>query len=241
MRKTFFLFLLLCLPTSVFSQSDGDNLLKAKKEKPPIVLYKVISAQRDTTYLDTSLSLQKDYKFNYLRKDNFELQEFSNVGQPYNKLAYDFNNLNLKPLFVAQSHHFGYREVEDMEYFNLPTPLTELYFKTAFKQGQQLDAFFSVNTSDQFNFSVAYKGVRSLGAYQHSLTSTGDFRFSTNYHTKNKRYQILAHVMSLDLLNQENGGLTNESVALFQSNNSEFRDRGRLDVKFEDAENELKG
>ena len=128
-----------------------------------------------------------------------------------------------------------------MEYFNLPTPLTELYFKTAFKQGQQLDAFFSVNTSDQFNFSVAYKGVRSLGAYQHSLTSTGDFRFSTNYHTKNKRYQILAHVMSLDLLNQENGGLTNESVALFQSNNSEFRDRGRLDVKFEDAENELKG
>lgn len=241
MRKTFFLFLLLCLPTSVFSQSDGDNLLKAKKEKPPIVLYKIISAQRDTTYLDTSLSLQKEYKFNYLRKDNFELQEFSNVGQPYNKLAYDFNNLNLKPLFVAQSHHFGYREVEDMEYFNLPTPLTELYFKTAFKQGQQLDAFFSVNTSDQFNFSVAYKGVRSLGAYQHSLTSTGDFRFSTNYHTKNKRYQILAHVMSLDLLNQENGGLTNESVALFQSNNSEFRDRGRLDVKFEDAENELKG
>ena len=127
MRKTFFLFLLLCLPTSVFSQSDGDNLLKAKKEKPPIVLYKIISAQRDTTYLDTSLSLQKEYKFNYLRKDNFELQEFSNVGQPYNKLAYDFNNLNLKPLFVAQSHHFGYREVEDMEYFNLPTPLTELY------------------------------------------------------------------------------------------------------------------
>lgn len=241
MRETFFLFLLLCLPTSVFSQSDGDNLLKAKKEKPPIVLYKIISAQRDTTYLDTSLNLQKEYKFNYLRKDNFELQEFSNVGQPYNKLAYDFNNLNLKPLFVAQSHHFGYREVEDMEYFNLPTPLTELYFKTAFKQGQQLDAFFSVNTSDQFNFSVAYKGVRSLGAYQHSLTSTGDFRFSTNYHTKNKRYQILAHVMSLDLLNQENGGLTNESVALFQSNNSEFRDRGRLDVKFEDAENELKG
>ena len=42
----------------------------------------------------------------------------------------------------------------------------------------------------------------------------------------------------MDLLNQENGGLTNESVALFQSNNSEFRDRGRLDVKFEDAENE---
>jgi hypothetical protein len=241
MRKTFFLFLLLYFPTIVFSQNDGENFLKKNKEKPPIKLYKIISAQKDTTYLDTSLNLQKEYKFNYLRKDNFELQEFANVGQPYNELAYDFDKLNLKPLFVAQSHHFGYREVEDMQYFNLPTPLTELYFKTAFKQGQQLDAFFSINTSNQFNFSIAYKGVRSLGAYQNSLTSTGDFRFTTNYQSKNKRYQILAHIMALELLNEENGGLTDESVLLFQSDDKEFRDRGRLDVKFEDAENELKG
>ena len=36
-------------------------------------------------------------------------------------------------------------------------------------------------------------------------------------------------------------GLTDESVLLFESNNSEFRDRGRLEVNFQDAENELKG
>ena len=83
--------------------------------------------------------------------------------------------------------------------------------------------------------------MRSLGAYQHSLTSTGDFRFTTNYHTKNNRYNILAHVTALDLINQQNGGLTDESVLLFESNNSEFRDRGRLEVNFQDAENELKG
>ncbi len=161
MRKTFFLFLLLCSSALVFSQNEGEKTKKQKKEKPPVTLYKIISAKRDTTFLDTSLSVQRDYKFNYLRKDNFELQEFANVGQPYNNLAYEFDNINLKPLFVAQSHHFGYREIEDMEYYNLPTPLTELYFKTAFKQGQQLDAFFSLNTSEQFNFSIAYKGVRS--------------------------------------------------------------------------------
>ena len=131
MRKTFFLFLLLYFPTIVFSQNDGENFLKKKKEKPPITLYKIISAQRDTTYLDTSLNLQKDYKFNYLRKDNFEIQEFANVGQPNNKLAYDFDKLNLKPLFVAQSHQFGYREVEDMQYFRLPTPLTRFFYRSS--------------------------------------------------------------------------------------------------------------
>ena len=88
---------------------------------------------------------------------------FANVGATYNTLAYDFSRKNFKPLFVAQRHHFNYDQIEDVSYYNVPTPLTELYFKTAFEQGQQLDAFFTVNTSEQFNFSIAYKGVRSLG------------------------------------------------------------------------------
>ena len=100
-----------------------------------------------------------------------------------------FSSNKLMPLFGARARHFNYREIEDVNYFYVPTPLTELMFKTAFEQGQLLDAFFTVNTSKQFNFSVAYKGLRSLGKYQHALTSTGNFRFTTNYKTKNNRYK----------------------------------------------------
>jgi hypothetical protein len=211
------------------------------KTKPPIELYQIISADRDTTIVDTSLTIAKDYKFNYLRRDDFELMPFVNVGQTYNSLAYTFDESNLKPLFVAQSHHFNYREIEDMQYFRVPTPLTELYYRTAFEQGQQLDAFLTVNTSDQFNFSIAYKGVRSLGNYQQMLTSTGNFRFTTNYHTKSKRYKLRAHVAAQDILNEENGGLNANSIALFESADPEFEDRARLDVNFENAENKLEG
>ena len=241
MHKTFLLFLFLIASAFVYSQNVEGNSPKKKKEKPSVTLYKIFSTKRDTTFVDTSLSIQKEYKFNYLRRDIFELQEFANVGQTYNKLAYEFNKTNLLSLFAAQSHHYNYREIEGMEYFNVPTPLSELYFKTAFKQGQQLDAFFTINTSEQFNFSMEYMGVRSLGAYQNSLTSTGNFKFTTNYHTKNKRLHILAHVTAQDILNEENGGLTEESIILFQTNHSDFKDRGRLDVNFEDAENLLKG
>ena len=241
MRKTFLLVMFLCFSALVFSQNDGGKPKKEKKEKPSVTLYKIVSARQDTTFVDTSLTIQRDYKFNYLRKDNFEFQEFNNVGLPYNHLAYDFNNINLKPLFAAQAHHFNYREIEDVQYYNVPTPLTELYFRTAFKQGQQLDAFFAINTSEQINFSVAYKGVQSLGTYQHQKTSTGDFKFSTNYHTKNKRYHLIAHVNAQDLTNQENGGLTEESILLFQSGDNDFKDRGRLEVNYENAESELKG
>ena len=236
MKKTLLLLLIICASATVFSQTTP-----GKKEKPPIDYYKIISAARDTTFVDTTLSIKKKYKFNYLRKDNFELLQFSNVGQTYNSLAYSFDRLNLKPLFVAQSHHFNYKEIEDVNYFNVPTPLTELYYKTAYAQGQQMDAFFTVNTSPQFNFSIGYKGVRSLGKYQHILTSTGNFLFTSNYRTKNKRYVARAHVAAQDIYNQENGGLTDNSLQLFINDNPEFSDRGRLDVKFEDAENKLEG
>ena len=104
MRNTLLLLLLLCASATVFSQTPN-----ATKEKPPIDYYKIILTARDTTFVDTTLSIEKKYKFNYLRRDNFELLQFSNVGQTYNSLAYSFDRLNLKPLFVAQSHHFNYK------------------------------------------------------------------------------------------------------------------------------------
>ncbi len=241
--KNVLLFVLCCFVTTLSWAQNEDEASpkKDKKEKPPIELYKIVSHDRDTTYIDTTLSIQKEYKYNYLRKDNFELLPFANVGQTYNTLAYDFSRKNFKPLFVAQAHHFNYDQIEDISYYNVPTPLSELYFKTAFEQGQQLDAFFTVNTNEQFNFSISYKGIRSLGQYQQALASTGNFRFTTNYHTENNRYKIRAHVAAQDVLNEENGGLPASSIPIFTGDEGNFDDRARIDVNFENAESKLEG
>ncbi|MEP1488014.1 MAG: putative porin [Algibacter sp.] len=210
--------------------------IKAKIED-----YLIISHRNDTTYVDTTLSIKKEYKFNYLRKDNFGLIPFSNLGQTYNSLTYNFESTSLMPSFGARARHFNYMEIEDINYYRVPTPLTELFFKTAFEQGQLADSFFTVNTSPQFNFSLAYKGMRSLGKYQHILTSTGNFRFTTNYQTKDKRYNFRGHVVTQDLLNEENGGLQDDQIENFETGAEEFIDRSILTVNFEDAESILKG
>ncbi len=266
MNKLFLVFVFLLFVTGSFAQKkpppklnkkeilsnnnpDTNQQGKEKKnnkrasldEKPPIDLYKIISINRDTTTVDTTLSIKKDYRFNYLRKDDFEWMPFSNVGQPYNNLSFSFNQKDLLPFFGARARHFSYKELSDIYYYEVPTPLTELYFKTAFQQGQQLDAMFTVNTSKEFNIAVGYKGVRSLGAYQHILTSTDNFWASTNYHTKNKKYFLRAHLASQDILNEENGGLNANSLQLFINDDPEFNDRGRLDVNYEDAETVLRG
>ena len=77
--------------TTSFSGSTAYDKLK---DKTIISDYLIISHESDTTFVDTTLSINKLYKFNYLRKDNFELLKFSNLGQTYNKLGYSFYNKN---------------------------------------------------------------------------------------------------------------------------------------------------
>ncbi|MBT8377172.1 MAG: putative porin [Bacteroidia bacterium] len=254
----FFIFMMSC--TFMFSQEkdgnvarvqDSTRLQKARiKEKdrsdrqgnkPKIEDYKKISFSSDTTYIDTTLTIKKEYKFNYLRKDNFNLLSFANIGQTYNNLSYDRVEQNTIPLFGARARHFNYMEVSDIDYYKVPTPLTELFYKTAFQQGQVLDAFFTVNTSKNFNFSIAYKGLRSQGNYRNTLTSTGNFRFTSNYQAKNENYRVRLHLVFQDLLNQENGGLTDDGVSNFVSGAPEFDDRGVFTPQFENAENILEG
>ena len=49
--------------------------------------YSIFDISNDTLKVDTVLNINKYYKHNYLRKDNFELIEFSNTGHTYNSLG----------------------------------------------------------------------------------------------------------------------------------------------------------
>ena len=216
-------------------------VLRDTTQKPPITAYKIITIRGDTTYVDTTLAIYKDYRFNYLRKDNFELVPFANVGQTYNRLGHDLKGEKLIPDIGARARHFGFMNAEDIKYYEVPTPLTELYYRTVPEQGQNLDAFFTINTSPRLNLSIAYKGLRSLGNYQNALTSTGHFRSTVSYSTQNNRYRMNTHFVSQDLLNRENGGLNAVALEQYISKEEEFEDRSILEVKFENAENVLFG
>ncbi|MCJ7468464.1 MAG: putative porin [Maribacter sp.] len=208
-------------------------------EKVSIKDYKIISYARDTTFLDTTQTIQKEYAYNYIRRDVFELMPFSNVGQPYNKLGVNFESTTMYPVLGAKAKHFNYMEVEDINYYNVATPMTDLFFKTTFEKGQLLDALLTFNTSRRFNFSIAYKGFRSFGKYQFNQAQSGNFRTTLNYETKNKRYNLRAHIAAQNIDTEENGGLPNPIQ--FESGESEFRDRSRIDVRFTDADNKLLG
>lgn len=246
-------FCLLTAEGQITRQQKGDGVFKADsttfKNEVQIKLsgktkhtdYKIISINNDTTIVDTTLTIAKDYKFNYIRKDNFELLPFANQGQTYNKLGYNFNDNSLFPTIGANAKHYNYYQVEDVYYYDVPTPTSEFMYRTGMEQGQVLDGFLTMNTSRQLNIFIAYKGLRSLGKYRNSLASHGNFRTSVNYQSKNNFYSLKAHYMSFDLLNNENGGLTEQSIAYFENDDPNYTDRARLDVNFTDADNMFEG
>ncbi len=239
-----FIALLLCSTQLLFAQDekldDSDAVIKkADIPKARIDQYKIYTIQRDTVIVDTSLTIQSEYKYNYLRKDLFGLMPFANEGQSYTRLKYSLKNKNTLPSSGHDAKRFNFMTAEDIKYYSVATPLTELYFKTVMEQGQNLDAFITMNTSPQFNFSVAYKGLRSLGKYINQLSSTGNFRFTSSYATLDKRYVANAHFVAQDILNGENGGLTSDLD--FEGEDPAFNSRPRLEVYFKDAESLLKG
>jgi hypothetical protein len=225
------------------SSTDTTKIVRRKSvidnSKAPIQLYKIYSIDRDTTFLDTTLSIQKEYKYNLFRKDIFGLMPFSNEGQTYNTLHFALNESSITPNFGFTAKHFNYFEISDIKYYNVPTPLTDLYFKTVMEQGQSVDAFLTINTKPNLNFSIAYKGLRSNGKYINNLVSSGNLRFTTSYFSTNKKYFLNAHFTGQDISNQENGGIIDTS--LFQSSEAPYDQRDRLDVYFKDATSLLKG
>ena len=229
MFKQFLVFIFFFAHIILFGQtSDLDQKLKAQQEQEKLEkesenkkdsltsdYYKIYYIDGRIESVDTSLNIYKDYKFNFLREDSFDLISFANSGHTYNKLSYDFKSYD-KPDIGARGKHFHYFEKEDIGYYNVPTPFTEIFAKSTFEQGQILDMLVSINLSPQYNFTLAHKGYKSLGNYISNRSRGNQFRFSSNFNSKNQLTFWRFHLTSQNIFNQENGGLTPDDIYFFE-------------------------
>ncbi len=225
--------------------SDNDSLkvkkiiTKAGDTVAPISEYKIFNEIKGASTFDTILNLKKQYAFNYLRKDIFGKLQFSNDGQTFQSLDPNVLNVNNVINVGFNARRFSYLNKEDISYYSVPTPASELMYRSVTGKGQNLDALITMNTSEQFNVFLGYRGLRSQGKYVNQLTSNGNFRIGSSYFTKNKRYQFKNHITFQDISNEENGGLvfTNN----FESSNEPFNNREQLRVQIEEGKSLFKG
>ena len=222
-----------------YERNSDSSKTRQPKKVASIDLYRTITLEKDTTYIDTSLTIQKEYSHNYLRRDIFGLLPFANDGQTYTTLDYSLIPTTPLPEFGFTAKHFNFIEANQIQYASVATPTTELYFKSTQQKGQSVDSYIAINTAPNLNFSLAYRGLRSVGKYINQLASIGNFRFTVSYHSLDKKYFLNAHFTQQDILNEENGGIT--IVDDFESENLDYKNRQRLEVYLTDAKSFLKG
>src|SRR5690606_26358871 len=214
-------------------------ITKAGDTIAPISEYKIINDKLGLTTFDTILNIKKQYAFNYLRKDIFGLLPFNNDGQTYQSLKPTFmwyyNNINMG----FNARRFTYLNAEDISYYSVPTPASELLYRSVTGKGQNLDALITINTSEQFNVFIGYRGMRSQGKYVNQLTSNGNFRLGSSYFTNNKRYHIKNHITVQDIYNDENGGLFD--TRQFDFSEDPYNNRQQITAQTDDSKTTFKG
>ena len=110
---------------SVPGFNNNQSTILNKNPDAKIQDYLIITRANDTIAVDTSLTIEKYHKINFLRKDDFDLIPFSNTGVAYNTLSfYGINSIN--PKMGASNKYYSYDSVDDVVYYDLPTPFTEL-------------------------------------------------------------------------------------------------------------------
>lgn len=256
MKKYIFLWILFITAIPTFSQ-EGEIVetkitiqKENKSEDIPLdsirnmyggryVDYKIITHDMDTIQIDTTLTIDKYFKHNYTHQDDFEWVAFANQGQTYNKLGYDFVNNNITPKLGISAKQFNFYNVEDINYYHVPTPTTILNYRSGFT-GQYLNSLFTTNFNRYNNISINFKGLRSQGDYQRVRVSHKTFNVTYSFYNPAKRYQFRLHTSSQNLSNFENGGITDGSIVEFKEDNPDFTARRRVNVNLDDSESILK-
>lgn len=211
--------------TLIVDSGTKDSL---KIFKPTINDYQYQTQYSEKKIFDTAMTFNKTYIFSqYNNIDNFGRVQFANIGAGFNPLSYETNaeqNLSLLPT----NKSYGILGVNDIKYYDVKTPTATFIYHTAMKNGAALQSTYTQNIGKRFNFALDYMGLRSQGFYRNSLAANNNTLFSGHYTSKSGNYELFAHYLNQNVNNQENGGIINDD--LFQSGESEFRNRDRAQV-----------
>lgn len=211
--------------TLIVDSGTKDSL---KIFKPTINDYQYQTQYSEKKIFDTAMTFNKTYIFSqYNNRDNFGRVQFANIGAGFNPLSYEVNaeqNLSLLPT----NKSYGILGVNDIKYYDVKTPTAAFIYHTAMKNGAALQSTYTQNIGKRFNFALDYMGLRSQGFYRNSLAANNNTLFSGHYTSKSGNYELFAHYLNQNVNNQENGGIINDD--LFQSGESEFRNRDRAQV-----------
>jgi hypothetical protein len=97
----------------------------------------------------------------------------------------------------------------ETRFYNTTRPYTELGYLLGAKAEQMINVIHTQNIGPNLNLAFQYRLINSPGTYNNQTSNHNNYRFSTWYRSKNKRYQAFLVIVGSKLASGENGGLKN--------------------------------
>lgn len=107
----------------------------------------------------------------------------------------------------------GYgRKSTSINFYQTERPFTSLSYFSSIEDEYQVEVIHTQNITQRWNFSLHYNLINSEGIYTNQKTKNNYFDFTTNYYSKNLKYQVKGGIIWQKLNLQENGGISNDSL-----------------------------
>ncbi|HXB09777.1 MAG TPA: putative porin [Puia sp.] len=117
--------------------------------------------------------------------------------------------------------------LDETRFFHTTKPYTELGFFLAKRGEQYIDILHTQNIKPNWNFSFQYRLINSPGTFQNQNTNHNNYRFTSWYQSRNKRYQNFFVLVASKLGSSDNGGLQNP----LDLDSTQFSNQATLPVK----------
>jgi hypothetical protein len=96
---------------------------------------------------------------------------------------------------------------DETRFFHTTKPYTELGYVLATRSEQDIDVMHTQNIRPNWNFMFEYRLVNAPGTFINQNTNHNNYRLSSWYQSKNKRYQNFFVLVASKLSASENGGI----------------------------------
>lgn len=161
-------------------------------------------------FLDSSRLLKLDSSLNFSKKvpQPPTYINLGNVGTPARDLVF---SPRMQSGWDAGWHAYDLYvfKVDETKFYNTTKPYSELGYLLGSKTEQIVDLFHTQNVLPNWNLAFEYRLINSPGSFQNQNTNHNNYRGSSWYQSKNKRYQNFFILVGSKLEASENGGLQN--------------------------------
>lgn len=159
--------------------------------------------------------------YNPIIAEGYHYFDLGNIGSAYHlgrlgqvgSVGFNYWPINAKRAFLFQTKNIGYYNSE------------KAYSRVDYTNGAQKEnyarAIIARNFGEYFNLGFQYSRINSEGFYVRQLNSYSNIAGFAKLYSRNKKYLLLVNGAFNGNTNQENGGLSSDS--LFESNASSNR------------------